>query len=235
MTNPCVVVCTPTLHRESKGVRLDHLDRAIESVLSQTYFHVQQIVVRDICMNPDVCPLCQQADEMIRAYAAQDSRLQYMVLAKHEDRFGYTGRNLAIQSSDAPLIAYCDDDVWWEKHHLETQVNALRQTQASFTYSGSTVCNHRGRVVLRRSAKKPYFTGIDLNEIVHRRELIERYGYWNLSYDADWESVRVWLDHGERFVPVHTFTSHYSLKPGFVARALFWYTYMKHSFFRTIL
>ena len=228
MSNTQVVVCTPTIHREFKGVRLDHLDRTIESVLSQSYPHLEQIVVRDVCAHPQDCELCGRTDEMMNAYMAKDARLHYLVLPKHEDPYGYFGRNLAIRNSETPLIAYCDDDVWWERHHLEHLIEALSRTDASFAYAGSTVCDYQGKVILRRFAKRPYFTGIDLNEIVHRRELITRHGEWALNYNADWMAVHTWLQNGARAVGTRQFTSHYAIKPGFSARFWFWYSYWKH-------
>jgi glycosyltransferase involved in cell wall biosynthesis len=223
-----IVVCTPTIHRMHNGVRSDNLQACIDSVLGQTYSNLEQVVVRDRCPDGDDCALCRETDRMLADYASRDPRLRFLVLPQHQDPYGYFSRNLAIQNSDSPLIAYCDDDVWWEPDHLQSLTNAMHAAHAVFAFSGSNVRDHHGQCILHRVSKRPYFTGIDLNEILHRRELLTLYGLWNLSYNADWEAVKVWLEHQEPYAATGTATSNYRIKPGFPSHFWFFYSYWKH-------
>lgn len=223
-----ILVCTPTIHRFAGRRRLDNLRRNIESALAQTHTDFEQHILNDRCRAGDDCALCRETAELCRAFAARDSRIRFTQLERHGDNFGYASRNRAIQESDAPLIAYLDDDNWWEPEHLRSLHNALQQARAAFAFSASNVRNHRGRIILRRRTARPYFTGIDLNEILHRRELIERCGAWNLTYNADWEAVHAWLQAGEPFVTTGLFTSNYSIRPGLKSRLLFYYSYGKN-------
>ncbi len=139
-----------------------------------------------------------------------------------------TGATWRFRSSDAPLIAYLDDDNWWEPRHLESLAAALEKQNAAFAFSGSFVRSAEGKLLLKRVTRKPYFCGIDLNEMLHRRSLIEKYGPWNLTYDADWEAVDAWLRGGERYAATAELTANYTLKPGW--KSIFWYfySYTKH-------
>ncbi len=230
--SPTILICTPTLHRFRGTHRVDDLKRVIEAVRNQTYTDHVHTIVRDFCADGPNCSLCKETEALIAAYARTDPRLKSVVLAEKHDSFGYYQRNLAIRQSDCPLIAYHDDDNWWEPQHLESLYKALTDANAAFAFSGSNVRNHLGKVIIHRRTRKPYFTGIDLNEILHRRELIDRYGEWNLTYDADWEMVSLWMKHGERYAATRKCTSNYALKPGLVARFWFWYSFCKHGLWR---
>lgn len=228
-----IVICTPTLHRSIGEHRVDHLERTIEAVRTQTYGNVEHVVVKAQCGQGNDCPRCGETRVLAERYTKNGNRFHYIELSEPGDRFGYFGRNLAIQSSDAPLIAYLDDDNWWEPNHLETLYDALHEKGASFAFSASRVRSAEGKVLLHRITYDPYFTGIDLNEFLHRRELIEKYGLWNLSYNADWEAVEKWLKHGEKYAATGLMTSNYTLRPGKKAEMLYFYSYFKHKLLKT--
>jgi glycosyltransferase involved in cell wall biosynthesis len=228
-----ILVCTPTLHRWAGEHRVDDLKRTIEAVRNQTYPSVEHIVVKAQCNQGPDCPLCAETRELAGRYAGDGNRLRLIELQEPGDRYGYFGRNLAIQSSDAPLIAYLDDDNWWEPNHLESLYRNLQDKQASFAFSGSFVRSADGKLLLKRVTRRPYFTGVDLNEFLHKRVLIQKYGLWNLTYNADWEAVENWLKHGERYAATGQLTSNYSLKPGKKYEMLYFYSYYKHIVLKT--
>jgi glycosyltransferase involved in cell wall biosynthesis len=228
MAQERILVCTPTLHRYAGTHRVDDLERVIGAVRKQTWREIEHIVVKAQCRAGANCELCAETRELAENAAKNDSRFRFIELTEPGDRFGYVGRNTAIQNSDAPLIAYLDDDNWWEANHLESLAGAMKRTGAPFAYSGSYVRSAEGKLLLRRMTRRPYFTGIDLNEFLHRRSLLEKYGLWNLTYNADWEAVENWLAHGETYAPSGEFTSNYTLKPGAKYIALYFYSYTKH-------
>jgi len=100
-------------------------------------------VVKAQCKGGSDCVLCRETRDIAARAAKADSRFRFIELQEAGDRFGYFGRNLAIQSSDAPLIAYLDDDNWWEPNHLESLSNALQSTGA-FVRVERIVCEKRG-------------------------------------------------------------------------------------------
>jgi glycosyltransferase involved in cell wall biosynthesis len=56
-------------------------------------------------------------------------------------------RNSGILASDAPLVAFCDDDDEWDVDKLRLQVARLESTTAEFVACGVRI-QHTGRVVL---------------------------------------------------------------------------------------
>ncbi|MBU1985240.1 glycosyltransferase family 2 protein, partial [bacterium] len=138
-----VVVCTPTFHRA------ELLKRAIESVLGQTYRDFEHVVVQDGCDRGGECAACRETAAVGERFQKHDPRFRFVVLPEHMGGYGFYSRNWAIEHSDAPLIAYLDDDNWWEPTHLETLVNALRVSRASFAFSGTIMRDQRGRTIHR--------------------------------------------------------------------------------------
>jgi hypothetical protein len=224
-----ILVCTPTLHRFAGTHRVDNLERNIRAVQGQTYPQIEHVIVKAQCAKGAGCEECARTAALAAKYGYGNAgQRRYISLDVPGDRFGYYGRNLAIQTSDAPLIAYLDDDNWWEPGHLQSVVDALEHAQAAFAFSASYVRSAEGRLLLKRITRKPYFCGIDLNELLHRRSLIEKYGPWDLSYNADWDAVATWMRAGERYAATTELTANYTLKPGWKAICWYFYSYTKH-------
>ena len=80
-----------------------YLQKCVQSVLNQTYQHLEVILVDD--GSPDDCPaICD-------AYAASDDRVHVI----HQTNAGLAhARNVGTQSSNGMYIAYLDSDDYWE-------------------------------------------------------------------------------------------------------------------------
>lgn len=224
-TEEQIVVCTPTYHRPGQ------LKVAIESVLGQTYRNLIHVVVKDGCERGADCADCAETDRLGSEISGRDGRLRYVSLREHKGGYGFFARNHAIEITGAPLIAYLDDDNWWEPEHLETLQRALRERNAAFAFSGTNVRDHRGNLVKRRISHIPYFSGIDTNKILHRRELVRKYGAWKptdaVFHNHDWELVCRWMRGGEPYAATGLATSNYKLSPR-DPLARFWYSYYKN-------
>ncbi|MDD5087296.1 MAG: glycosyltransferase family 2 protein [bacterium] len=224
MPNRRVVVVTPAFHRP------DSLARAVDSVRRQTFRDFEHVIVKDGCPRKPECELCRAILSAGEKYRTEDERVRFVALPENKGGFGYYARNWAIEHSDAPFIAYLDDDNWWEPEHLETLVAALEPSDAMFAFSGSIVHDQKGRAIHRRISQRPYHTGIDTNELLHRRDLIERFGPWKPPgeiFDHDWELVSRWLKNGATYVTTGRATSNYQLRPEYPPWR-FWYSYWKH-------
>jgi len=108
---PLVSVVIPT-HNRSK-----YIERAIASVLAQTYADLEAIVVDD-----------GSADDTARvaeAYARKDSRIR---LIQHERRKGaQAARNTGIFAATGKWIAFLDSDDEWLPHSLEARLRPLQK------------------------------------------------------------------------------------------------------------
>lgn len=107
------------------------------------------------------------------------------------------------------LIAYRDDDNWWDPGHLASLVGLLvRDPLTSFAFSSFTVAGET--IECRRSRRYQ----IDTSALLHRRFLPERYGFWRSPSDVDWahdwEFVSRWVD--EPWQASLQPTSHYTLE-----------------------
>ena len=90
-----------------------------------------------------------------------------------------------------PLVAYLDDDNWWTPDHLESLVALLLADPlaafafGSFEMGGETIV-----------CRRPRRFQIDTSALLHRRFLLDRFGFWRppseTGYAHDWELVSRW-------------------------------------------
>lgn len=95
--------------------RVNYLPRCLDSVLSQTYAHLEIVVVDDC--STDNTP------EVMERYTQQDSRIKYIRHA-HNQGNAYA-RNTALQNCTGYYVAFMDDDDAWidaEKIHKQVQI-----------------------------------------------------------------------------------------------------------------
>jgi glycosyltransferase involved in cell wall biosynthesis len=109
---PLVSVVMPT-HNRAKL-----LEKAIRSVLSQTYKNLEIIVVDDAS--------CDNTSETVKTI--QDERVRYI---RHEtNKGGSAARNSGILLARGEYIAFLDDDDEWEPEKTEQQLKVLESCDA---------------------------------------------------------------------------------------------------------
>lgn len=90
------------------------LARAIQSVLRQTYPHIEIIVVDDASVD--------NTREIVQAI--RDPRIRYV---RHEvNRGGAAARNTGVRTATGAYIAFLDDDDEWEPEKTEEQLRVLQ-------------------------------------------------------------------------------------------------------------
>lgn len=190
---PLVSVVLPTYRRP------DLLRRAVASALGQTYATTEVMVVGDAC--PFV-------DEVVAEIA--DPRVRHANLTVHAGDLGAAPRNFALKTmARGTLIAYLDDDNWWTPDHLASLVGLLvADPTVAFAFGSFEVAGET--IVCRR----PRRYQIDTSALLHRRYLLERFGYWrspaDTGYAHDWELVSRW--DGEPWVASLRATLRYTLE-----------------------
>ncbi len=176
---PLVSVVIPTYKRR------ELVAKAVCAALRQDYANLEVIVVGDNC------------PEFMTAPIPTDPRIRAFNLQKNHGSGGAVPRNHAIAAAAGRLIAYLDDDNDWNANHVSSVVRELLSSGASFAFSSMQVNGQDLKFT------EPKHQGIDTSCVVHRKELIEKYGPWKDrvegGYAHDWEFISRWVKGGEKW------------------------------------
>lgn len=120
MEQPLVSIIIPTYKRP------DTLDRAINSVLNQTYKNIEVIVVDD--NNPDTEG--RRLTERKMAPFADNPRVKYI---KHEkNKNGSAARNTGARASKGEFIGFLDDDDQFLPKKIESQLKRFSEVPEDY-------------------------------------------------------------------------------------------------------
>lgn len=101
--------------------RCELLERAIQSVINQTFTDIECIVIDDASTD------CTR--EICAKYP-----VKYIYIPKEESRGGNYARNLGVKHSSGEYCAFLDDDDYWLPSKIEKQYNLALETKASLIY-----------------------------------------------------------------------------------------------------
>lgn len=125
---PLASVCVPTYNR---GPLL--VERAVTSVLSQTYENLELIIVGDHCTDNTAELLSQIKDPRLRFYNLPSRSRKYkQTVENHWFVGGATPANKAMQIARGQWIARVDDDDTWSPDHIEKLLALAQQGQYEF-------------------------------------------------------------------------------------------------------
>ena len=100
------------------------VDKAIQSILDQTYTNWELIIVDDCSTD--------NTDEVMAEFLS-DSRIVYM---KNKTNSGAAvSRNRALQVAKGKWIAFLDSDDLWHPEKLEKQISFMEDNQYDFSYT----------------------------------------------------------------------------------------------------
>lgn len=106
-SDPLVTVYIPTYNR------VELLERAVNSVLEQTYKHIEIIVVDDNSND--------NTHEYLKYISSKDSRIRYFI--KEENSGACVSRNIGILNAKGDFITGLDDDDYFRNDRLELFLN----------------------------------------------------------------------------------------------------------------
>lgn len=152
---PLVSVCVPTYNR---GQLL--IERAVTSVLSQTYTNIELIVVGDHCTDNTVELISKIKDPRLRFYNLPSRKRNYqLTVENHWFVGGAVPANKAMEMARGQWLARVDDDDTWSPDHIEVLLRFAQQNQHEFV-SGLFVEERFGeqKVVDGVRATDPYYT-----------------------------------------------------------------------------
>jgi Glycosyl transferase family 2 len=142
---PSVTVIVPTRDRP------EMLARAVRSIIGQSYpGDIECVIVFD-----------QSEPAEVSVDLPPGRRVRLETNTRTPGAAG--ARNAGIVASDAPLVAFCDDDDAWDDNKLRLQVEMLDNAPLGFVACGMRV-HHADQTIDR-----PAPGSVDLQELVRRR------------------------------------------------------------------
>jgi hypothetical protein len=189
---PLVSIVLPTRNRAAC------LSDAIDSVLAQSYSNWELLVVDDGSEDDTAAVLARYVDPRVRCSAIAHAGCS-------------AARNEALRHARGELIAYIDSDNTWFPGFLSGAVAAFVADSALELAYGVLVSEAHvpGQLTVIGPDFNPDFLQtanyIDINVVVHRRELYERFGGFDESLHrmVDWELLlRYTRSRPARLLPV---------------------------------
>lgn len=116
----------------------DHLEKQVQSLLSQTWQNIQLLAVLDGRDRKVARRLREFGDDRIHV-VAHDARV-----GVYENFKRGLAEALDRSTSADDLFAFCDQDDWWEPHKLERQVAELERTGAGLCHSDAAFVDDDG-------------------------------------------------------------------------------------------
>jgi len=178
MKKPKISVVIATYNRPQ------FLQRAIDSVLAQTFKDFELIVVDDHSDKPPNIKLPESEDRLIA------------MRLPHNTGYAVKPRNVGIMIARGDYISYLDDDNVYLPNHLEVLYEAITKNQADVVYGDRIYkSNNPNETKFMGKQSYPYNLKqiemgnyIDTSDIMHTIQAINDVGYWDIFWErkADW-------------------------------------------------
>lgn len=180
---PMVTVILPTFRRAKSG----HFERAVESVLNQSYSSWELIIVDDASVDG--------TEDLIRFYMDNDSRINTI---RHTNNMGLpsVSEYEGYIRARGQYIAFIFDDNIWEKDHLMTAVKTMVKDNVKFNYGMSRLyIDEKNTLLLGNNMNHLSVTNfIGNGAVVLHRDVIEKVGLYDphlsLARLCDWDLWR---------------------------------------------
>ena len=118
-SRPLVSVITPCHNCE------DFVAESIESVLQQTYPHIEMIVVDDASTD--------RSPEILKSY---EPKICVITTEKQKNSGWPAARNIGIRACAGSLLAFLDADDYWDPRFVAMLVEAIEASDAGIAYCG---------------------------------------------------------------------------------------------------
>lgn len=189
------------------------IERAIKSVLNQTYSNFELLVIDNGSTDDTLNKLKQFSDPRLK-------------LLTESNRGASNARNHGLKLAKGELIAYLDTDNTWAPEYLEAMVEGM-DNQAVMAYSGQNLLlvGDDMKIIGRRTRNQGYDpvallkrNYIDLNCMMHIKGILNEIGGFDPTMTAreDWDLVlRIILTHPLQVRHIdQVFSNYYHFLPG---------------------
>lgn len=165
---------------------------ALESVLQQNLIDKYEIVI--------VGDNCPDLEKVMNDY--KNNKIKWWNLDKNHG-CGSAPRNYALKFiTQGKYIAYLDDDNIWKPNHLSSLLSKIEEDKSSYAFANLEM----GKYKIKCNEPKLY--RIDTSNILHKKELLDKYGYWKsqkeVGYANDWELVSRWKSEKYSYTDMYT-------------------------------
>lgn len=136
-----LVTAVITTHKREPNI----VERALLSIINQTYSAIQIVVVDD---SPSDYPQKEAVKNMVERYADKNNNIVYM--PHDECRGACAARNTGLSMAKGKYIAFLDDDDEWVESKIEKQISAFINDKIALVYCGSSVLNEATNIMTER-------------------------------------------------------------------------------------
>lgn len=172
---PLISVIIPA-YNAGDGIRV-----AIESILDQTWQHIELIIVDD--HSPD------NTLEIVQEYAEKDSRIK--VLQTPQNSGPYIARNIALKAASGEFVTVNDSDDWSHASKLEIQVKHLMANKDVIANTSEHARITEDMKLYRRGTPGKYIFSNMSSIMFRRKPVMEEIGFWDsVRFAADGEFKR---------------------------------------------
>jgi len=157
--------------------RQDLLQTAVFSILNQGYPNFEIVIVGDCCPTLDYTKF-------------KDPRIRVENMVQNSNDGGCTPKNRGLELAKGNWISYLDDDNYYLRNHFLYFYERMCTTNAVYGFSSMIMGKYN--II----CKEPKLYRIDTSCVIHRKDLIEKYGNWKshkeAGYSHDYEFVSRW-------------------------------------------
>ena len=178
-----VSIVIPTYNRSQ------FLKKAVDSVLAQTFKGFELIIVDDGSAG--------NTYHFISQYS--DNRIRYV---KQENKGPGAARNRGIEESRHDLIAFLDNDDWWDKEKLDIQFREMQQNSGYLISHTQEIWYKNGKLLNQKKKHKKQhgyifdkclpLCAVSMSTAIVRKELFDRIGLFDEGM-ACCEDYDFWL------------------------------------------
>lgn len=125
------------------------LERALKSVLNQSYKNVETIIIND---SPENIELANRIEDMVNKYISKSFNLKYYKLDKNSG--ACKARNIGLEMSKGEYIGFLDDDDEWKNNKVEELIKVFDQyPDAGLVYCNAIIVNDDDKTSMLRFKK----------------------------------------------------------------------------------
>lgn len=152
---PLISVYTPTYNRAKLLI-----ERAVPSVLNQTYKNFEYIIVGDCCTDETEEVVTKIGDPRIRFYNLPKRGYRYPPTVENHWFAGpVVPANFALKMLRGKWIARIDDDDIWTEDHLEVLINFAQEGNYEFVSSSYIAVRHGKEILIDVKDQVPRIGG----------------------------------------------------------------------------